>query len=228
MHLLILLRHIMKKYSVLLIAFLISCYSPEIYKPSRSWKFNIIHNDKITDDFITLNTFDDMFGFQIKSTWEYKYVDNGDINFVTETTGIVEHNESNILSRLNIVQSKIWLHPPRPDNKFYNLKYTELIPFPYLEFPIESNKNIPWELTLKDGWKEWEGVNVTGNILIKHKFYYDNKSVMDSCWLIEAIGNSSIGTFDAVYYYNESKGYVYFKYIIKNETIELVLSELKL
>jgi len=216
----------MKKYIIIFLILLVSCYSPEIYKPARSWNFNIILNNNITEDFIALNTFDEMFGSQIKSTWEYTFKKNDEINFVTETTGIVEHNQSNILSKLNIVQAKIWLHPPRPDDTFYNLKYTELIPFPYLEFPIKLNNKYPWELTLKDGWKEWEGIKIEGSILVKDKIYYDNKSILDSCWVLDAEGKSSIGTFNATYYYHETKGYVYFKYFIKKDTIELVLNEL--
>jgi len=125
-----------------------------------------------------------------------------------------------------LVSQKVWIHPPRPSIDFYRLRHTELVPFPYVEFPLKIGNNSPWELTLKEGWKDWEGVEVKGNITVADKVFNENKNVNDSCWVIDAYGNSRIGKYSATYLFNEKKGFVNFKYYINKDTIELKLYEI--
>jgi hypothetical protein len=160
---------------------------------------------------------------QKKCEWIYpKTIDsNGSITSMIVQTGIIDRRPSfpaNIF-----ISSEVWLHPPRSRD----FRYSELLPFPWVKFPIELGQEIEWDLTPKDGWKELEGVEVTGKLKVTDKIYCDFPAVKDSCWVIDITSTCSIGSFSGQYYYHEKIGFVYFYYDFNSYDISLKLHSLQ-
>ena len=199
---------------------------PQIYNGGSSWKFNVKHSNKEKFDTLEFKSFDEKLeNHQIKSVWKMAIkIDSGNIRkkLVESTTGIVERHSSNIFSIFGLFEPKIWIHPPR----ILYMRLTEMVPFPYVEPPIEIGDKYNWELTPKEGWEELKGKTVTGKITVDQKIFYENTAVKDSCFVLNARGKSEVGDFQAKYYFSSKKGFVYFFYDFNDYTVEIVPFEI--
>jgi hypothetical protein len=209
---------------LVILLFVISCSNPNIYTPDRKWVFEVNYSFQEKKDTLTLTTFDEIYNhYQIKSEWfsvQYNYPKVGSKTTLSGITGIIERYNPAIISW--IYSSQIWIHPPR-HRPYVHL--TEMVPFPWIKFPISIGQRNDWKLTPKDGWQELEGKTVKGHIEVTNKIYYDNPVVKDSVWVLDAVGNSEVGRFTGKYYFHEKYGFIYFdydflKYQIKIEPIE--------
>lgn len=79
-------------------------------------------------------------------------------------------------------EEEIWIHPMR-HNQY---KFTEVAPFPTIQFPLEIGKS--WESTINifEGWGEWNDKSVVSNYEItgRTKFKYKNRLL--NCWIVYA------------------------------------------
>lgn len=199
----------------------ISCSSPSIYKPNSTFTFLAKNTNKNSNDTLFLFITNESWNvFQTKCIWKYSpIVDSlGSVTNIREITGVVDKKYAFPLNLF--FTSQIWLHPPRD----VYLKMTELVPFPKIIFPIEKGQIIPWKLTPKSGWKDFEGITINGQIKVIDKIIFNNHI----CWLLEAKGKSEIGTYFAKYYFNERYGFVYLFYDFNNFQVELSLIDAKL
>jgi hypothetical protein len=206
--------------SIIIVAFtFFSCSKSLIYLPDREWQYAIRISNNSEIDTVTLKTYDETWELtqrKIEYIYNIKKNSSGGYSQHTEVTGVIDRKE-NILTRL-ISTSEVWLHPPRTGN----LRVTELLPFPWIKFPIKIGQSNNWELTPKDGWKEMEGMKIKGKIQVVRKIFYDNTAVKDSCWVLDGIGESEHGKYNCSYYFSEKYGFVYFFYDFNEYQIELV------
>lgn len=194
----------------IIILFAVSCTNPSIYTPDKKWVFEVNYSFQDKKDTLTLFTYNEKYNFQIKCIWKNIRWDEPELGgriINMETTGIIERYTQAIISWL--FSSQIWMHPPR--HRPY-LHLTEMVPFPYINFPISIGQKNDWKLTPKDGWQELEGKTVKGHIEVINKIYYDNPVVKDTVWVLDAVGNSEIGCFLGRYYFHEKYGFIYFEY----------------
>lgn len=201
-----------------------SCNNSKVYKPNREWLFIIVSSNNPVIDTLILKTNDKSW---MTTQREIEYVYNriktseGCYSQESEITGVIDR-KGNIFSRL-FIKPEIWLHPPR--SKY--LRMTEMLPFPWIKFPIKIGNSINWKLTPKEGWKELKGKSVKGKITVVNKTFYDNPIINDSCWVLEGIGESDIGKFKCKYYFSETYGFVYFLYDFNDYQIEIIPIEIK-
>lgn len=196
-----------------------SCNNSLIYKPNREWHFIIKSSNNLNIDTMILKTYDESFVItQRKIDYIYnKTVDsNGNYTEEIETTGVIDR-QGNFLTRL-FIKPEIWLHPPR--GKY--LRVTELLPFPWIKFPIKIGQSNDWELTPKEGWGDFKGKTIKGKIEVVKRIFNDNPIINDSCWVLEGIGESEIGKFKCKYYFNEKYGFIYFYYDLNNYQLEII------
>jgi len=158
-----------------------------VFKPCRDYIYTANFYDK-EKNLITST--------QIKMTatgkrWEFH-------GWVRETqTGIIENVE------------KIWMHPFR-ENQF---SFTEVAPFPKIKYPLEVGKIWTGQLSIQNGWGDWENTSgnssyeVTSQEMIETKY-----GQIDKCWKVESIANYPFGksTFD--YWFSENLGFVKMNY----------------
>lgn len=206
--------------AIIVYAFVCSCSNPVIYQTDRKWSFEIDYSFSEKNDTLTLETTDESWSiYQKKSKWTTNLWNTGDSvtrKLIIEQTGIVERNYPAIFNW--IYSSQVWIHPPR--YKPY-LHLTEMVPFPWIKYPIEIGQKNDWELTPKSGWEELEGKTVTGNLSVNDRIYYDNPVIKDSVWVIDAIGKSEVGIYKAKYYFHEKFGFIYFYYDFNDYQIEI-------
>ena len=92
----------MKFFLFILLAFLVSCMEPEIYKGGSKWMFYVKHSNRKNVDTIEFKSFDERLeNYQIKSVWKISFkIDSGNIGkkIVKSTTGIVERHSFNFFS----------------------------------------------------------------------------------------------------------------------------------
>jgi hypothetical protein len=202
-----------------------SCNNSLVYKADREWHFIVKCSNSSVIDTLILKTYDDSFE-KTQRRIEYIYNkikdSNGNYSDIIETTGVIDR-QGNFFTRL-FTKPEIWLHPPR--NRV--LRVTELLPFPWIKFPIEIGQSHDWELTPKEGWGEMKGKKINGKIEVVKRIFYDNPIVKDTCWLLEGVGESDFGKFECKYYFNEKSGFVYFFYNFNTYQIELVPISIKL
>lgn len=192
---------------ILLLLLIISCNDSSIYVAGSEWVFTARNPFNNILDTITLKIFDEPWlATQKKMNWIFiKKDSNKSISIVSET-GVIDRRENLINKIFNMSEIEL----PPPSNEY--LEYAELVPSPYIRFPIIIGESIIKEYTFKKGWEGLKNKKVNGKIKVTGKIFYNNPVINDSCWTLDAIGKSSIGTFKAKYYFHETKGFVYFYY----------------
>lgn len=203
---------------VVILFFVSSHSNPQIYKPNREWHFVVHFSNTSNIDTLRLKTSDEKWELTQKKI-EYIHTEinssTGGYAIHNGATGVIDRKEI-ILTRL-FFPSEIWLHPPRTGN----LRVTELLPFPWIKFPIKIGQFNKWQLTPKEGWREFEGKKITGNLKVANKILYKNSIINDSCWVIDGFGESEIGKYKCKYYFSEKYGFVYFFYDMNHYQIEI-------
>jgi len=199
--------------------FIISCtMSSEIYLPGRTWTFVSSINGNKTTDTLVLNIKDEswqIFQRLIEYTYHFSFSKDGSNLQISlnEETGVIDRHNSLFFD------NEIWLHPPRA----LYLRYTELLPFPNVFYPINIGDKRDWNLKLKAGWGNWEGLEVEGESILESKVLLENEIIKDSCYLIKTHSKTKVGTFEAEYVFSEKYGFVDFKYFIPDSVIHLKL-----
>lgn len=202
-----------------------SCNNSLIYKPDREWHFAIKSSNNSEIDTVTLKTYDETWKLtqkKIEYIYNRKKNSTGGYTQTTEMTGVIDR-QGNFFTRI-FLSSEIWMHPPRTGY----LRVTELLPFPWIKFPIKIGQTNNWELTPKEGWEDFEGKKIIGKIHVTEKILFENPAIKDSCWVLEGIGKSEIGEFKCKYYFSEKYGFVYFFYDMNKYQIELIPTFIKL
>jgi len=120
--------------------------------------------------------------------------------------------------------SVVWIHPFRANQYVY----TEIAPFPEVQFSY-LYKGGEWESTLyiTAGWDNFKGT-VKSEYKVKGIGSYQNDEMkLDSCWVIESIGNhSELGTSYQNFLFHQKYGFVEMKYKFYNGVrIEFFLIE---
>lgn len=184
-----------------------------IYQPTREWKFTCTNNSCSQIDTLTLKILDKVWNItQTELEWKHNtMLDNGNNQTTIEVTGVIDQSGSNT--------GRVWLHPPRAAY----LRRAELVPFPEVHIPVVDGQIFESNLTPGEGWKEYEGVKVNGQLKVSGKVLYKQELLQDSCWRIEARSQSSVGNYSATYFYHEKRGFVYFKYHFGEDTCEINL-----
>lgn len=120
--------------------------------------------------------------------------------------GIIENSES------------VWIHPFRSNQYLF----TEVAPFPEIILPLEIGKEWDSNLSIGEGWGEWE--NTSGNCTYKvvEKSNYLIDSAIIECWLITSNSEYSFGNSKLDYKFNEEFGFVEMNYKnYLNETLDI-------
>jgi hypothetical protein len=219
-----------------------SCNEPHVYLPGREWDFIVKRTNSSVVDTLILRTFDETWEItQKKIEWKYIIKDPNTFTQITEETGVIDRRGS-FFTKI-FLKNEIWIHPPRSSY----LRLSEMVPFPQINFPIYKGQIINWEITPKkvkaknydssgkyigdsvpEEWKKLIGKTATGKIGVKGKIYYNNPIIKDSCWVLNAFGNSPIGTIKSKYYFSEKYGFVFFFYDFNDYKVEIILSGIKL
>ncbi len=191
---------------------LISCNESKVYLPNRLWFFETKINVSLVQDF-TLSTYKDNFNLnQKKIVYFYKEKwGNGNIRSLTkEKTGVIDGG-------IFLISNEIWLHPPRTGI----LRNTELLPFPWVKYPIIVGDIYDWDLTPKIGWGDLKGLKIKGKIKIAGKEYYNYKNIQDSCYVLNCSARSKKGLFTSKYLFSEKYGFLSLKYNLKDTVIDI-------
>ncbi len=123
----------------------------------------------------------------------YKYTDGSN-----SITGVVENSKN------------LWMHPPRAGV----FRLLEILPFPYVKFPIKVGDKYAWKLTIGDHYADSSLVYWTGSI--ENKMSYQVKSIdylktefgALKCAKVNAKAESRIGISMADFWYNQEYGFV--------------------
>ncbi|MCK5742907.1 MAG: hypothetical protein KAH48_11865 [Chlorobi bacterium] len=197
-----------------------SCSSPHIYFPDREWKFSLKSSDRLDTDTVFFKTYDESWQItQTKCEWiMFQKRPEGAIVTITTSTGIIDRKE-------NLFMKEQILFPALTSSTEY-FYLTRMIPPPKVYYPISKGQVIDWESTPHAGWGQLEGKTARGTIKTGDKIYYSNSAVSDSCWVLDAVGESEYGKFRAKYYFSETYGFIYFHYDFNDYQIEIVLLDM--
>ncbi|RKD86141.1 hypothetical protein [Mangrovibacterium diazotrophicum] len=123
--------------------------------------------------------------------------------------------------------NRVFIHPPR-NNEFRILEYS---PFPYVKYPLKTNSNWNWQLTLGKYWED-EELNVLANDTLQYRYQVEAKnqeyfSFAKSLLTYYEIRSYSINPkfkSEFVGYFNDGYGFVYCQFQnIDNSTITFEL-----
>jgi hypothetical protein len=156
-----------------------------------------------------LRTYDEKFNAndrKVEYIYNKKPDSSGDLVSEIEQTCVIDR-QGNFLSNI-FIRPEIRLHPPRCNY----LRFTELLPFPWIKYPIEIGQLLDWKLTLDESLEELCGKEVVGTLEVKSRIFYSNPNVGDTCWVIEGKSECKAGNFSSTYYFHEKYGFVYFSY----------------
>lgn len=190
-------------------------HTGNVYKPGREWEFDLKSSHSLLVRKMSLIVLDEPWALiQTKIKWSaiVKH-DDGSFTVLEEFTGVIDNTDS------AMKYGKIWIHPPR----FGDLQLTELVPFPEVRLPLKVGQTYTSNLTPGDGWGDLKGVNMEGHLSVSGKVQFKPRLICDSCWVIDAVGKSSKGVYSAPYYFHSSFGFVYMKYNLGRDTLELSL-----
>lgn len=196
-------------YLILLILIMACSENTEPYQENMKYVFSSKYSKSEFTDVLYLQK-REVDGFISKMTWESEIrQDPG------SSTGMdVEANFSNTRSSIEL---------PTPMGEYLNM--TGLLPNPRVQFPIKMNDSISTHHKIEYKHSPYNGQLVDGYLKVIGKKYFDQKSVNDSCWVIEAKKYNSTDT-AATYYYNEKLGFVYFNYLLGTDTISIALDSI--
>jgi hypothetical protein len=114
-----------------------------------------------------------------------------------ERTGVIENVE------------KVWMHPFRA-NQF---TFTEVAPFPEVEFPLKVGKSWTGQLRIQQGWGDWE--NTSGNFLyevVAREAAETAYATLQDCWKIKSRASYSFGASYLDYWFHDTLGFVKMDY----------------
>ena len=203
---------------LIVISNIISCNKKSkinaIYLPNREWKFQVKKSNTTKIDTLYLK----ILPYTDKSIEEFKWIlffaDSNSSNYLIDTCKstltVEDYNNEN------------YINITLPTNQY--LRLNEAFPSPQLRLPVEigytNNFKKIVKISIND---ELRGSTITGKIIVVGKIYYDNPIVHDSCWVLDAFGNSKLGTLKARYFFHEKYGFVYFYYDFIKYQVEMNL-----
>jgi len=182
---------------------LVSCDSGNIYFNSGfGWRFTVKNSSIERTDTLSLSEGDFWYP---KLKWDLK-VENG--GYAVEKL-FTDNSEM--------------IKLPSPFG-FY-LNKIELVPHPEIHFPINTGDSYESNYKADSQDKSVDNLNVEGTLIVVGKVLFGKGLLKDSSWVINAEGNSSKGKFTSTYYFHEKYGFVYFKYYLGKDTIEIELNQ---
>ena len=202
----------MKYLYLLILITLTSCTSGVIYDGSIEWKFTVKNSSIDRTDTLL---------FYRSESWYPKKL-KWDFSFIRQKNKAKTSIESIFTEDSDLIK----IGAPYG---FY-LNYTELVPHPEVRFPIKEGdlyeSNHKTNTRRIKGTENVDDIDVEGKLEVVSKILYKQELLKDSSWVIDAEGNSSVGKFTSTYYYHEKYGFVYFKYNLEKDTIEIDLNQL--
>ncbi|MFT7150530.1 MAG: hypothetical protein ACI82Q_002396 [Nonlabens sp.] len=125
-----------------------------------------------------------------------------------ESTGIIETG------------SRTWMHPFRSNQYLF----TEVAPFPSVQFPLEQGKTWTSSLNIYEGWGVWANSTLDNTYEVVG---YENIATEFGeleAWHVSSVTTAEFGTSSHNFWYNMELGFV--KMIIKNYAGQLLQFEL--
>lgn len=131
------------------------------------------------------------------------------------TTGVIENVE------------EVWMHPFRGNQYIF----TEVAPFPHVEFPLDVGKTWYSNLSIHSGWGSWSDTN--GNISYeitgknRKKFPFHDKEIV--YYVIDSKANFPFGISKAKFWFSEKFGFLKMEYSMYNgEYLSILLNDVYL
>ncbi|OGU38410.1 MAG: hypothetical protein A2X61_11470 [Ignavibacteria bacterium GWB2_35_12] len=188
-----------------------------IYTGNREWKFSVKRTNAESTDTIILKVIKPEHGGDKAFKWLLITFDS------TLSKNIIDFAQTEI-TKNGDESSNIEI--PSPSIRYF--KFTALIPSPEVRLPLYIGYSKSSKVTIKmSNVEEFKGVTYTGKIKVTGKIYYNNPIIKDNCWVLNDIGESSLGTYKAKYYFHEKFGFVYLYYDFIKYQIEMELISLK-
>ncbi len=118
---------------------------------------------------------------------------------------------------------EVWMHPFR----YNQFNFTEVAPFPEVKFPLHIGKSWTGNLSIQEGWGDWENTNGYFEYKIVDKENITtNYGQIDDCWKIESKSKYEFGESKFDYWFSETLGFVKMDYRnYGNQTLVIELEE---
>ncbi|MEO0337983.1 MAG: hypothetical protein AAF242_02100 [Bacteroidota bacterium] len=204
-----------------------------VFKPCRSYTYQADYYDSedelITSSRIRMTANGQRWRFQPESQDEiviqYEYTDQ---DFKTALKYKLNKSMPSLVWQREVTTGVIenvgtvWMHPFRSNQYLF----TEVAPFPEVQFPLEIGKAWSSQLNIQQGWGDWENTTgnnsykITGQETIETKY-----GQIKDCWKIESTASYPFGESDFDYWFSEELGFVkmaYQNYGDQSLQIELV------
>lgn len=144
-----------------------------------------------------------------------KFVNKVRAEFLTQND-----NQNTILKREGLYlgnDSKIKIFIPAGDY----LNFIEHLPYPEINLPPRLNDTIFSDHKIPSGF-EGENTLIKGYQTVTDHIYYSKNLVEDSVWVVELF-NKIDAVYKGKYYFSKDLGFVYFRYVFNNITVEIEL-----
>jgi hypothetical protein len=184
-----------------------------IYKTNKEWKFSVNRTDaKSIDTAILIVT--EKPGNKGEKLFKWILITNDPTMSKKEIdTSLVEISGNDESTFIEI---------PSPSSRYF--RFTAAVPSPKIRLPLYIGYTMTSKTTFTiTDIEEIKDQPSKGKLEVANKIYYNNQNIKDTCWAINAVGESKLGTFKAKYYYHVNSGFVYFLYDFNKYKIEMEL-----
>lgn len=199
----------------------------QLYNRPKKIEFDFYHiekKDTLKRDVVSLYCSGERWisprNIPIENSWSvvWSYHDKGGVT--SERTGVEETSK------------KIFLHPIRVSD----FSILEFCPFPIIKFPLKIGNKWEWTLDnipasyfkLIKRHRQKTTDKVVNNYLVENKIHWYNNATKQTidCFVIKAIGKSTLGETKLTMYFSEKFGFVMMNFqTLNNDTYVFVLKE---
>lgn len=118
---------------------------------------------------------------------------------------------------------QVWMHPFR----FNQFNFTEVAPFPEVNFPLKIGNRWTARLHIQEGWGDWEDTHKYSEYeIVDRETIKTDLGIIKNCWKVKSIAKFKLGESKFDYWFNEDLGFVKMNYKnYGNQTLEIELIE---
>lgn len=200
-----------------------------IFKPCRTFIYRAqywdLDRNLISDELIRVDVPGTAWEYQPESQDEiviqYQY-DPEDIDSLEKYSlnPVLNHWTSKTTTGIIETADRVWIHPFRSNQ--YN--FTEVAPFPEVDFPLEVGKIWSGNLSILDGWGVWEHSTLNHVYEVVGYESFDTPLGPLEAWHIYSHTSATFGSSSHDFWFHEKYGFV--KMVVQNYRNQLLQFEL--
>lgn len=188
-----------------------------IFKAGKTYHYKAIYlssnNDTLSNRFVLMKTTGERWEWQPEKQ-DLVYYEFPD--YKTDSINLSDHDINKEVQFWNnqtgegVIENieQVWMHPIRINQ----YKFTEIAPFPEVQFPLKKGKKWDNPTMIDEGWGEWNGLTIESTYKTAGQTTFKLNDLKIECWIIKSVAKCQLGESKLTTYFNEEFGFVKMEY----------------